>query len=233
MAKQRASSWPPTPRRLAIDGARSAGELGAMGAVMPLLRRAPKGDGHPVLVLPGLGGGDRSTTPMRWFLRDRGYFVHGWRLGRNLGPNAKTIQGMRDRVKQLSEEHEGQAISLVGWSMGGIFAREIARATPQVIRQVITLGSPFSMVGRGLALQVPTSAIYTRNDGVVDWRNCMETPGTRRENIEVKGSHTGLGHNPAVLLAVADRLAQPKGSWAPFVPTSRWRRVGGVSEEAG
>jgi pimeloyl-ACP methyl ester carboxylesterase len=198
-----------------------------MGALIPLLRRAPRGDGHPVLVLPGLGAGDRSTTPLRWFLRDRGYFVHGWRLGTNLGPTDEITRGMRALVERLSDQH-GQLISVIGWSMGGIYAREIARRTPHVLRQVVTLGSPFRMARFGGPLQVPATSVYSRSDGVVDWEQCKEPPGPRRESIEVRGSHTGLGHNPAVMLLIADRLAQPEGTWTPFEPTSRWRRLGGV-----
>ena len=223
----RTSQWPPSPRRLAVDGARAAGELSAMGALIPLLRRAPRGDGHPVLVLPGLGAGDRSTTPLRWFLRDRGYFVHGWRLGTNLGPTEETTAGIRDLVGKLSRQH-GEPISVVGWSMGGIYAREIARRMPDVVRQVVTLGSPFQMARNPGSLPVPATSVYTRSDGVVDWEKCREPAGPRRESIEVKGSHTGLGHNPAVLLVIADRLAQPEGTWVPFEATTRWRRMGGV-----
>lgn len=249
---------PPPPARLLVEGVRASAELSAMGATLPILRRAPRGDGHPVLVLPGFTASDRSTRPLRWFLRDRGYFVHGWRLGTNLGPTDRILTGMRARMEKLAAEH-GRPVSIVGWSLGGIYAREIARADPAAVRQVITLGSPFRLtVGDGASnaaplfralgglhstdvrelrgvpeedrppLQVPATAIYTRTDGVVAWPSCVESPGPRRESIEVRGSHSGLGFNPAVLLAVADRLAQPEGSWRPFEPTGRWRRLGGV-----
>jgi pimeloyl-ACP methyl ester carboxylesterase len=254
----RSESWrrPPTSA-LALEGVRAAGELSAMGALIPLLRRAPTGDGHPVLVLPGFTAGDRSTVPLRWFLRDRGYFTHGWRLGRNLGPTDRIIDGMRARVEALLDQH-GQRITIVGWSLGGIYAREIARGAPDAVRQVITLGSPFRLTGRRGAsnaeplfklvsplmqdappeqmvpedrrprLPVPATAVYTRTDGVVPWQSCVESDGPRRESIEVRGSHSGLGHNPAVLLTIADRLAQRDGTWSPFTPTSTWRRLGGV-----
>lgn len=196
---------------------------------------------------------------MRWFLRDRGYFTHGWRLGRNLGPTDRMIEGMRERVQALLEQH-GQRITIIGWSLGGIYAREIARGAPDAVRQVITLGSPFRLTGhRGASnaeplfklvspmwhdnaspehlesedrrprLPVPATAVYTRTDGVVPWPSCVESTGPRRESIEVKGSHSGLGHHPAVLLTIADRLAQPEGTWHPFRPSATWRRLGGVA----
>jgi hypothetical protein len=231
----------PTLGRVLLES-RSVLELGAFAATAPALQLTPRGDGHPVLVLPGLAATDESTRPLRWFLRTRGYHTHGWRLGRNTGPTARIRSGLGDRVRAIAEQH-GRRISLVGWSLGGIYAREIARTAPDAVRQVITLGSPFRSVdadvplhdtpgdpdhghrvrqdvGRttGKPLSVPTTAVYTRTDGVVPWQLCVERPGPRRESVEVHGSHIGLGHNPAVLLVVADRLAQREGTWAPFTP---------------
>jgi hypothetical protein len=235
----------PTLARILLES-RAVLELGAFAATAPALQLAPRGDGHPVLVLPGLAASDDSTRPLRWFLRNRGYHTHGWRLGRNTGPSQRIRSGLRDRVRAIADQH-GRRLSLVGWSLGGIYAREIARLAPDAVRQVITLGSPFRYldvttrsdvplhdtpgdpdhsgrlrrdVGEGAAgtLGVPTTAVYTRTDGVVPWQSCVERPGPRRESVEVRGSHIGLGHNPAVLLVVADRLAQPEGTWAPFQP---------------
>lgn len=238
-----------------MEGARSAAELSGTAALLPLLRRAPRGDSHPVLVLPGFTAGDGSTRVLRRFLRDRGYFVHGWRLGTNLGPTDRVLDGLYQRVRDLVASHGGP-LSLVGWSLGGIYARELARADPAAVRQVITLGSPFRQRGgsnatplfRALApkhsarvpaqrpreedrppLTMPATAVYTKSDAVVPWSSCVEALGEGRDSIEVRGSHSGLGHNPAVLWAVADRLAQPAGEWAPFPPTPMWRRMGGVT----
>jgi pimeloyl-ACP methyl ester carboxylesterase len=240
---------------LAVEAPRAAGELGAWAATLPLLRRAPRGDGHPVLVLPGFTGGDRSTRPLRWFLRDRGYHVHGWRLGLNLGPTDRVVDGLAARLEALAERH-GAPMSLVGWSLGGIYAREIARAVPDGVRSVITLGSPFRLTDRTdahsgplydalstfhspraegrrppererPAMPVPTTAIYTRTDGITPWLSCVDDAGDRCESIEVRGSHSGLGHNPAALVIVADRLAQPEGHWAPF-RRSRYPLFAGV-----
>ena len=220
-------------------------DLGTLlAAAAPLLVSAPRGDGHPVLVLPGLLGSDRSTVPLRRFLRRQGYHVHGWRLGRNIGPTPQTVRGMRDRLASLAERH-GRPISLVGWSLGGIYAREMARqAPPGVVRQVITLGSPYRLTDPRQSraqstfnrfsrlhvdatqlpppesarppLTVPATSVYTRFDGIVHWESCIDVIGDRAENIRVVASHMGLGHHPAVLWAVADRLAQPAGTWRPF-----------------
>ncbi len=210
-----------------------------------LLWLVPDGDRHPVLVLPGFTASDRSTGPLRTTLRGKGYWVHGWRLGTNVGPQPRIVEGIERRLVHLHRRH-GRRVSLVGWSLGGVYARELARRHPESVRQVITLGSPFRLRlgdrGRGSALYdavaprddpflsarapeyerptltVPSTSIYTRTDGVVRWHTCLEEVGSERENIEVFGTHTGLGSNIAAVLAVADRLAQPEGEWAPFRP---------------
>ena len=233
------------------DFPRAAGDFGIFLAARRLLLRAPHGDGHPVLVLPGLLAADSSTRPMRRYLRELGYHVHGWRLGRNIGPTLELVQGMGARLDELLERH-GRKISVVGWSLGGIYARAIAQLRPNDVRLVITLGSPFRMTdgsrsrahrtyqryasrhidgGRlrsGIAsgpLEVPSTAVYTKMDGIVSWRACIDEVSPIAENLQVYGSHAGLGHNPAVLWAIADRLAQPEGSWRPFVPPRGARRL--------
>lgn len=200
-------------------------EFGAYLASAPFLRLAPRGDGHPVLVLPGWGGDDRSTAPLRWYLRERGYWVHGWRLGTNQGPSEATTSGLTRLLASLAERHD-RTISLVGWSLGGVYARALARQTPGSVRQVITLGSPIqaSPFAKG-ALAVPSTSIYSRRDAVVSWRLSIEPDGPRRQNVEVRSSHIGLGHHPAVLYAVADRLALPEGTWRPFAPRATLRRL--------
>lgn len=220
---------------------RAAQELVARVLADPTLRRAPKGDGHHVLVMPGLGGSDLSTRVMRAFLRRLGYYVHAWRLGRNLGPTDHIIDGLGERFGTLSGEGR---ISLIGHSMGGIYARELARRAPHRVRQVITLGSPIrwrrgaqsnvSGVYQTLSPlhservkqaprnynpalpDVPLTAIFTKRDGVVPWQSCVFEPDDKHECIEVRGSHTGLIHNVASLQVVADRLAQDDGAWKPF-----------------
>jgi pimeloyl-ACP methyl ester carboxylesterase len=230
----------PPSRELLLLEVRAIWELGAFFSLAPLLRMAPRGDGHPVLVLPGLAASDTSTRPLRAFLKDRGYAAHGWKLGPNHGPRPGAEARMQQRLAELFERH-GRKVSLIGWSLGGVFAREMARRAPAQVRGVITLGSPFasepkasnawrlyeSLSGRDVGdwperermrtpPPVPSSAIYSRSDGIVAWQGCLEREGAQAENIEVEGSHCGLGHNPAVLYAIADRLAQPEGRWRPF-----------------
>jgi len=224
---------------------RAIADYGAMLATTPVLLRAPRGDGHPVLVLPGLLAEDASTATMRAYVRSLGYDVHGWRLGRNLGPTPAILAGMTEQLETLHRA-TGRSVSLVGWSLGGIFAREIARARPALVRQVITLGSPFGLSDpdhsrAGAAyrrlgilhaspaslpqrerlsrpIPVPTTAVYSRLDGVVPWEACINAAGRLRENVAVYSSHLGMGHNAAVLWVIADRLAQPEGTWQPFRP---------------
>ena len=116
------------PALILTELPRAAGEFGAAVALGPLLGRMPRGDGHHVIVLPGLAASDTSTRYLRRYLRNLGYFVHGWRLGRNVGPTDFITSGLRERMVALRETH-GQPMSLVGWSLGGIYAREIARGS--------------------------------------------------------------------------------------------------------
>ena len=133
---------PPSRTLMFLEG-RAIHELGAFLGALPLLSLAPKGDGHPVLVLPGLVASDMSTRPLRSFLKNRGYAVSGWRQGRNLGLRHGVQHAMVDLVHELSDTH-GRRISLVGWSLGGLYARQLAKMMPDRVRSVITLGSPFA-----------------------------------------------------------------------------------------
>lgn len=233
---------PPSPLLLLAEF-RAVGELALGLAALPLLAQAPRGDGHTVLVLPGFLAGDGSTALLRGFLDRMGFVTHPWGLGRNLGG----VYRMRDKLlAKLEDVHQtsGKPVSLIGWSLGGVYSRALAQMRPDLVRYVITLGSPFANdvtatnAGRlyemlsgesphtahpdDLAmlraeLPMPTSAIYTRRDGVVHWRTCLNPHENHKtENIEVRASHVGLGVNPAVLWAIADRLAQPAGSFKPF-----------------
>lgn len=226
------------------EGGRAALGLGLYAATHKILRNAPKGDGHPVLVAPGFMTSDRSTTILRKFLKDLGYAPQTWDLGINLG-RPEYAYRMLARIEEINEAYNTK-VSIVGWSLGGVFAREVARLKPELIRQVITLGSPFADIlgennGRwfydllhgpkGIDLDnelmqnmdtsppVPTTAIYTKDDGVVNWRHCMEQEeGEITQNIQVAGSHCGLGHNPSVLYCIADRLTQEEDNWTRFDP---------------
>lgn len=230
----------PPSRLLQLLEGRALWELGATVSMWPLLSLAPSGDGHPVIVFPGLVASDGSTRVLRRYLGERGYDVEGWGLGRNLGLRA----GVEDKLYEVLDtvnQRTGQKASLLGWSLGGLYARTLAKKRPESVRSVITLGSPFAgppratnawrvyewasgrkaddagtherMRGR---LAVPATSIYSRSDGVVAWPCSIDEESAQSENIEVIASHIGLGVHPAVLYAVADRLAQPEGLWKPF-----------------
>src|SRR6201995_1745945 len=132
----------PSRTLMFLEG-RGFSELGAFLGALPLLSLAPRGDGHPVLVLPGLVASDPSTRPLRTFLKNRGYAVSGWRQGRNLGLRHGVQHAMVDLVEELRDTHRRQ-ISLVGWSLGGLYARQLAKMMPDRVPSVITLGSPFA-----------------------------------------------------------------------------------------
>ncbi len=231
-------------------------EYGSFVAALPwLLTRTDMGDGHTVLVFPPWFGDDGTTASLRSVLRARGYVAEGWQLGRNLGVNP----AMADRVVARVEEAAGRAgapISLVGWSAGGIAAREAARLLPERVRLVVTLGSPFGQdlresifgpVFRRLSgpdfaevvndesvarlrtpPPVPSTAIYTESDGVVPPEACREQSSRYTENIRVPGAHCGLAHNPLAVFAVLDRLAQPTGAWQPFEASGVSSRLFGL-----
>ena len=233
----------PPPNILALaEAPRALGELAAFYALRPAMSLLPRGDGHGVLVLPGFMASDTSTAPMRRLLSDLGYEVVGWELGRNLQINNERIAAMSDCVVKLYRQ-TGRKISIVGWSLGGMLARELAKLHPDMVRQVISLGSPLTSergvsnatylfeaingkvpdIRRDAGLgkietppPVPSTSVYTKTDGVVAWRGSIQPEGKTRENVEVYASHCGLGVNPLVMVVVADRLAQPEGKWAPF-----------------
>ena len=224
---------------LALEG-RAPWEFAASLAATPFLRRLPRGDGHRVLVLPGLAANDLTTLPMRTFLRDRGYDALPWEQGLNLGPRPGVLEALRERVHTLHRV-DAAPVSLVGWSLGGVYARELAKEMPESVRCVITLGSPFAGPPQATnawwlfervsghpepdaAMQaalreappVPTTSIYSRTDGIVAWQCSLNPPGPLAENIEVHASHIGLGLNPLAMVAIADRLAQDPARWKPF-----------------
>jgi pimeloyl-ACP methyl ester carboxylesterase len=230
---------PPAPYLRTLEG-RAPLEAMTSLALWPLLVAGPRGDGHAVLVLPGLLASDDSTEMLRAYLRQRGFDAVGWGQGNNLGPRPGVIEVCLQRLVQL-QQRSGRKVSLVGQSLGGVYARLLAAMASDSVRLVVSLGSPLSGPSsasharriydavsgpharnerlRELLRQpprVPTSSIYSRSDGVVAWQSSALPPQPQVENIEVRASHIGMGMHPAVLHAVADRLAQPEGRWAPF-----------------
>jgi pimeloyl-ACP methyl ester carboxylesterase len=239
----RANDCPPLALYL-TEPARGLADLASLPVAALWLPVAPKGDGHAVLVLPGLLASDTSTLPLRQFLRRLGYDVHGWHLGRNRGPTEAVLDGMPAALDSLASR-SGAPVSIVGWSLGGIYARELAREFPELTRQVITLGSPFALADPSrtradgvyqrrsslhaqhrvpsreavaMPIDVPSTAVYSRRDGIVCWQNCIDTETELHRNVEVCCSHLGFGVDPATLWLIADRLAVPAGERRSFRP---------------
>lgn len=235
---------PPSGLLYSTELLRAALELGATHLCKPMLGSLPRGDGHPVLVIPGFTAGDRSTSVLRNFLSSLGYAPSGWQQGMNFGARDELFQRVGELLAKLHEE-SGRPVTIVGQSLGGVYARELAKHLPHAVRQVITLGSPFNDPdGAGSSLSglyklfnpdsrsqqtadaerelheappVPTTAIYSKFDGICHWRSCVQLDGHERtENVAVLGSHTGMGVNAHTLFVIADRLAQPHNEWLPF-----------------
>jgi pimeloyl-ACP methyl ester carboxylesterase len=225
---------PPNLLLALSDGPRALGDVAALKLATPLLRRLPAAkEPHAVMVIPGFLGEDRGNAPLIRYLNELGYTATGWGQGRNLGPSSFSEDSLRDSMENLFEVGNGK-VSLIGHSLGGIYAREIARQQPEHFRQVITLGSPF---GKGhqngshasrlfnrlnpeedpRAIEdrletpppVPTTAIYTKADGVVNWRTSVQRGNHPHvHNIEVLGSHIGLNLNAAVWYWISRKLTE-------------------------
>jgi len=235
----------PSAGLLLTEPARGLADAAALLLAAPVLAAAPRGDGHGVLIFPGLLAGDASTAPLRGFLRRLGYDVRGWDLGRNHGPTEAVLAGL-PRALHDHAERTGRPVSLIGWSLGGVYAREMARSHPRQVRQVITLGSPYALVDprqthadgpyrrlsfkhapgirlpsreqRSRPIDVPSTSVYSRLDGVVAWQACIEPETPLHQNFEVRCSHLGFGADPATFWLIADRLAAPVGQRVPFRP---------------
>jgi pimeloyl-ACP methyl ester carboxylesterase len=235
----------PTPSWLltACEPARFSAELPVSLLVDALVPAPDLGRGRPVLVLPGFSSADTATAVGRRHLRRLGFRAHGWGLGPNHGLIDPIIDGVLARLDSLHERY-GEPVSVVGWSFGGLLARWLAHQRPSAVRQVVCLGSPYRPEGEhtrttplfersarthGLSerafdvvdtlrrpLAVPVSVIYSRTDGIVNWRACELTADERGDNIAVPSSHVGLLTNPLSLAVLADRLAQDPADWRAF-----------------
>ena len=235
----------PAARYFVTEPARGLADFAMLPLATPWLFSAPRGDGHGVLVLPGFLASDGSTRTLRRYLRRLGYQVRGWDLGRNLGPTPQVL----DELPQVLTSHAavtGGPVSVIGWSLGGIYAREIARQHPAAVRQVITLGSPFALTDPRQSradgayrrrqrlhasdsrvptaeqiirpIGVPSTAVYSRRDGIVAWQSCVGPESELHDNVEVRCAHLGFGVDPATLWLIADRLALPPGRQPRFRP---------------
>lgn len=211
-------------------------------ALRPWLDDGPQGDGHPVLVLPGLMTSDRTMTPMRDLLTDLGFTAYPWEQGFNTGPHSTVLEALSDKIQEL-HAHHGEPVSVVGWSMGGAMAMALAARHPKLVRSVVTLGSPLTADPEHSSItslfeaisgfkandpalrelvqghpKVPTTSIVSKGDGVVSWKG-GQIDGPKHETVIVRtASHLGLPVHPAALMVVADRLRQDPKRWCRFAP---------------
>lgn len=206
---------------------------------------APKGNGQPVLVLPGLGGTDSSTSLVRSFLNSQGFSAYAWEQGRNVGPTDQLIDSLRDLLLKIVLEQDAP-VTIVGWSLGGLYARELAKLDPKLTEQVITMGTPFACypsatnasrvfehlsgtkIENDPALYqelancppVPCTSIFSKLDGVVSWKGSIQEDNEFSQNIEVVGlSHMGMGFSPLTLYLLAKLLNKEVGVWEKFQPS--------------
>ena len=212
-------------------------------AMRGLLKRLPKGDGHPVIVFPGFVSSDNATRPLRGLLKDLGYETYGWGLGMNVLFGDAVEEEMIALVREVAKK-TGKKVSLIGWSLGGLYAREVAKVCADEVRCVISMGSPISgkpehSNAHGLfkafngeptdidytryfqlhkAPPVPTTSIFSHSDGIVAWEGSLQKEGDTTESIVVPASHLGMGVNPLVMYLLSDRLSQPEGNWTKFKP---------------
>ncbi|MEM9255092.1 MAG: alpha/beta hydrolase [Pseudomonadota bacterium] len=260
MARQRSTDTdlsPPALRHSFFEAGKFALEFSSTAVLAPLLRRLPKGDGHSIMILPGFMGADGSTATLRRMLRQRGYNAIPWGLGRNAA-NVRSRDlddflahrsAMEDRIGAMVEQEyirSGGKLTLIGWSLGGLYAVALAHRYPNCLRQVITLGTPYgdprgtalySVMGnlynrevdeealerwvnhtyRAGDLQVPVLALYSETDGIVG-------PGIARceadpryvTNVAIPASHVGFPFNPLVFAVIANYLAPPEERWRVF-----------------
>lgn len=195
------------------------------------MAHAPSGDGETVWVFPGMGVGDWSTSSLRRYLRRQGFDARGWGLGRNPPDAAATLGRLLPRLEALVVA-TGEPVAIVGWSLGGVLARELARLRPDLVRRVVTLGSPvvgglrhtaiagfYRLQGWDLdeidrlvadanrtPIRIPVTAIWSRRDGIVAWQACIDGVTDGAENLEAASCHWALGLDPEVLAALPQRL---------------------------
>lgn len=207
-----------------------------------LREAAPRGDGHPVLVIPGFMTGDFYMSELRDRIEAQGYKAYGWDEGMNLGASRDDAEKLAQRLKDISRENGGQKVSIVGYSLGGVYGRELARKYPELVRDVITLGAPFG--GRDWSGRpdetlariynyyqhkdaqssndlvnpppMPTTSVYSKGDWIVNWSDSQNPRADKAENVEIRGGHVRMPFNDEAAAIVLNRLAQKEGAWTPY-----------------
>lgn len=203
------------------------------------LSNAPKGDGRPIMLAPGYLANDYSMFPLGRYLRYLGYDVYYAQMGVNMGKFDTDMMRLGARTESIATDLNDAKLTIIGWSLGGSLAREAARLFPHAVREVITMGTPivgggkFTTIGsiyaklnkikleeleldihqrNSIGLTQPVTSIYSKSDGIVGWQASVDTYNKQANNIEVTGSHLGLGWNPKVWLMLADILASKQGN---------------------
>jgi len=243
LATPASADVPPPRGALLAEWPRAAWGLARLAVQWRRLPRTPRGDGRPVLLLPGLFNSDRSNLVLRAYLRRLDYRPHGWKLGRNFGVRAIGADGERliARIAAIHAE-TGEKVTLIGISLGGIMARIAAHRHPELVREVITISAPFAgpptatnvwrqfewLTGEKIGdpavrarlaeaarpLPVPATAIWSRNDGLVNGLACREGEGSACRDMEISSSHLFVQMKPETLRAVARALGDQSGSEA-------------------
>jgi len=243
---ERVTAKPPALGYAIAELPRALFELVCLLPAHLFLKRAPRGDGHPVITLPGYRSDDTAMLALRRYLARWGYAPYPWGLGANLGIGYQRIdyeKRMLEKLESIVEKH-GEPATLIGWSQGGVIAREVTKQKPEFVRQVIVLGSPLAdapeattlfrifrrtsaeeitnelmSVMREVASPLPNVrciCIYSNSDGIVSADIAQDLVSPNVENIRVSSSHLGMAVNPVVLFIIADRLSQPEDDWKPF-----------------
>ena len=238
----------PSKLLLYTEGFRALLELASVNIFHLFKKYKNNGDGHPVLVVPGFLGSGYSTKLLRKFIDKLGYHAYDWGLDRNLA-DFDDLEFLAMKIDNLYRMYN-QKVSLIGWSLGGLYVRQLAKEKKEKVRQVITLGSPFNGANEPNNARwlfdfikkqqgtkeideailadlpnpppVPTTSIYSKEDGVVPWQVCIEREEDEfHQNVQVHGSHLGFGANPSVFYIIADRLQYDESNWRHFVPKDK------------
>jgi len=222
-----------------------------LGWSLPRLVRAPRGHGEPVLLIPGFQAPEVSMQPLRRLLRVRGYDAQHWGLGVNRGNVEGYVEQLAPRLRQLAHSHDSERVALVGWSLGGVVARELARENPTLVSSVVTYGSPVvggpiytaaaraypdaererirTMVNerdRSQPIRTPVAAIFSRGDTIVSWPACIDRNNPGVTHFEVRSTHFSMGLDPSVWRVVLDQLAKgTRGESGAAARTSGSRRT--------